>query len=58
MDYFHGGDKPHIVSGADDRTVKIWDYQVYLRDIIRSFELFAIAYQLVKLLGACNLTIV
>ena len=28
LDYFHGGDKPHIVSGADDRTVKIWDYQV------------------------------
>lgn len=27
LDYFHGGDKPHIVSGADDRTVKIWDYQ-------------------------------
>jgi len=22
-----GGDKPYLLSGADDRTVKIWDYQ-------------------------------
>lgn len=27
IDYFHGGEKPHLVSGADDKTVKIWDYQ-------------------------------
>ncbi len=27
LDYYPGGDKPLIVSGADDRTVKIWDYQ-------------------------------
>lgn len=27
MDYYHGGDKPYIISGADDRLVKIWDYQ-------------------------------
>jgi coatomer subunit beta' len=24
---FYKGDKPYIVSGSDDRTVKIWDYQ-------------------------------
>ena len=22
-----GGEKPYLVSGADDRSVKIWDYQ-------------------------------
>ncbi len=27
VDYYHGGDKPYIISGADDRLVKIWDYQ-------------------------------
>jgi len=27
VDYFHGGEKPYLVSGADDRLVKIWDYQ-------------------------------
>ena len=27
MDYFQGGDKPYIVSAADDRLVKVWDYQ-------------------------------
>lgn len=25
--YYHGGDKPYLISGADDRLVKIWDYQ-------------------------------
>ena len=31
MDYYDGGDleKPYLISGADDRQVKIWDYQVY-----------------------------
>jgi coatomer subunit beta' len=28
IDYYPSGDKPYILSGADDRTVKIWDYQV------------------------------
>ena len=28
VDYFHGGEKPYLISGADDRAVKIWDYQV------------------------------
>lgn len=27
VDYYHGGDKPYLISGADDHTVKIWDYQ-------------------------------
>ncbi|KAJ8687564.1 hypothetical protein QAD02_023358 [Eretmocerus hayati] len=27
VDYYHGGDKPYLISGADDRYVKIWDYQ-------------------------------
>lgn len=27
IDYFQGGDKPYIISGADDRLVKVWDYQ-------------------------------
>lgn len=27
IDYFHGGEKPYLISGADDRAVKIWDYQ-------------------------------
>lgn len=27
VDYYHGGDKPYLISGADDRVVKIWDYQ-------------------------------
>lgn len=28
VDYYNGGDKPYLVSGADDKLVKIWDYQV------------------------------
>lgn len=31
VDYYHGGDKPYLISGADDRLVKIWDYQVSCR---------------------------
>jgi len=27
VDYYMGGDKPYLISGADDRLVKIWDYQ-------------------------------
>jgi len=29
VDYYHGGDKPYLISGADDRLAKIWDYQVF-----------------------------
>mmetsp|Transcript_8761 Transcript_8761/g.27558 ORF Transcript_8761/g.27558 Transcript_8761/m.27558 type:complete len:841 (-) Transcript_8761:1009-3531(-) len=27
IDYYSGGDKPYLLSGADDKTIKIWDYQ-------------------------------
>jgi coatomer subunit beta' len=27
IDYYPGGDKPYLISGADDRLIKIWDYQ-------------------------------
>ena len=27
MEYFGGGDRPYLISGADDKLVKIWDYQ-------------------------------
>ncbi|SAM07989.1 hypothetical protein [Absidia glauca] len=27
VDYYHGGDKPYLISCADDNLIKIWDYQ-------------------------------
>ena len=27
VDYCHSADKPYLISGADDKLVKIWDYQ-------------------------------
>jgi len=27
LDYFSGGEKPHLITGGDDKKVKIWDYQ-------------------------------
>ena len=27
VDYYYGGDKPYTISSADDRLIKIWDYQ-------------------------------
>ncbi|KAH6561153.1 hypothetical protein BASA60_011581 [Batrachochytrium salamandrivorans] len=29
-DYYYGGDKPYLVSGSDDKTIKVWDYQTSL----------------------------
>ena len=26
VDYYPGGDRPYLVSGADDRTARVWDY--------------------------------
>lgn len=36
IDYYSGGDKPYLISGADDRLVKIWDYQVCAQ-LLKSF---------------------
>jgi len=27
VDYYPGGDKPYLISGADDTQIRIWDYQ-------------------------------
>jgi coatomer subunit beta' len=27
VDYYHGGDKPYLITTGDDKFVKIWDYQ-------------------------------
>ncbi|KAL8153116.1 hypothetical protein V2J09_010876 [Rumex salicifolius] len=27
VDYFTGGDKPYLITGSDDHTAKVWDYQ-------------------------------
>lgn len=27
VDYFSGGDKPYLITGSDDHTAKVWDYQ-------------------------------
>lgn len=36
LDYYPQGDKPYIVSGADDFTLRIWDYQT--RSCVHTFE--------------------
>ncbi|KAF8049763.1 hypothetical protein N665_2121s0004 [Sinapis alba] len=28
VDYFTGGDKPYLITGSDDHTAKVWDYQI------------------------------
>ncbi|XP_076946282.1 coatomer subunit beta'-1-like, partial [Bidens hawaiensis] len=27
VEYFTGGDKPYLITGSDDHTAKVWDYQ-------------------------------
>ncbi|KAH9566824.1 hypothetical protein CY35_04G149400 [Sphagnum magellanicum] len=27
VEYFNGGDRPHLITGSDDQTAKVWDYQ-------------------------------
>ncbi|OLY84802.1 Coatomer subunit beta' [Smittium mucronatum] len=27
VEYYHGNDKPYLISGADDFTARVWDYQ-------------------------------
>ncbi|KAL5649964.1 hypothetical protein ACJX0J_040773, partial [Zea mays] len=27
VDYFTGGDRPYLITGSDDSTAKVWDYQ-------------------------------
>jgi coatomer subunit beta' len=39
VDYYPSGDKPYILSGADDRIVKIWDYQVSPISLLQSLDL-------------------
>lgn len=26
VDYYQGAEKPYLISAADDKTVKVWDY--------------------------------
>ena len=44
MDYFHGGEKPYLISGADDRLVKIWDYQVNICFLLILLGCFTITF--------------
>eukprot|EP00061_Rhincodon_typus_P018347 g47487.t1 len=39
IDYYSGGDKPYLISGADDRLVKIWDYQVQINYDINDYSI-------------------
>lgn len=36
VDYYYGGDKPYLISGADDKLVKIWDYQVNINWFLKN----------------------
>ena len=55
VDYYTGGDKPYLISGADDRMVKIWDYQnktcVQTRKILLGAALAYFLFSLTLFLG-------
>ncbi|KAL3366453.1 hypothetical protein AABB24_011235 [Solanum stoloniferum] len=36
VDYFTGGDKPFLITGSDDHTAKVWDYQT--RSCVQTLE--------------------
>ncbi|XP_047310401.1 coatomer subunit beta'-1 isoform X2 [Impatiens glandulifera] len=36
VDYFTGGDKPFLITGSDDQTAKVWDYQT--RSCVQTLE--------------------
>lgn len=36
VEYYHGNDKPYIVTTGDDRLVKVWDY--HSKSLVQSME--------------------
>lgn len=38
VDYFSGGDRPYLLSGADDKLAKVWDYQTKACVQVRAVE--------------------
>lgn len=54
VDYYPSGDKPYILSGADDRTVKIWDYQVSQRVRRTGLAAVSVFFSLLTSLSRCR----
>ncbi|KDN46808.1 putative SEC27-coatomer complex beta subunit [Tilletiaria anomala UBC 951] len=36
VEYYHGGDKPYIITCGDDKTIKVWDY--FSKSCIQTLE--------------------
>ena len=49
---FQGGDKPYLISGGDDRLIKIWDYQVRIYSFF--FKQNGIFYFFYSFLAYCH----